>query len=272
MIYTIATALLLSASPQPTKQLPTLFLQEFHFSQFSNHIEQESPSAVEEIPLLSIDHSDDKAHFGDSQAYHEMMVHVPLLAHENPKSILIIGGANGSSIREALKHRSVQTAVIVNANPIQFEEQRVTVVLEDPARYIKKCNETFDIIICDTPQEIFTSEFYEDCKDLLNKRGIFVNYSGTISLNQETLNAISANRAPHFKYNTYYLAATSRGQVAFGWASDKKYRVSESTLEERVSKIKEPMLYYTPEVHRAAFALPNYLYTTRDSKLAVNQR
>ncbi len=254
MIYKIATAILLTASLS-AQTIPTLFLQDFYFSQMAEPQEEIIPAIVEQEPLAEI------GNYFDEQAYHEMLAHVPLLAHENPKTVLIIGGANGSTLKEALKHRSVQSVTIVDSNPIDIYEPRVKVVLEDPARFIKKSNETFDVILCDTTQEVFPSEFYEDCKDLLNKRGIFVNHSGIVSLNQDTLHAITANRAPHFKHNTFYLASTSRGQVAFGWASDKKYRVSETVLEDRISKIKEPMLYYTPEIHRASFALPNYIYS-----------
>ena len=245
MIYKLATTLLLTLNP-------TIFLQEFPFLHYSYNREM-APAPTEEIIQESID-----------QSYHEMMVHVPLFAHENPRSVLIIGGSNGGTLHEVLKHSAVQTIAIVDPTPPQSDDQRVTAITEEPLRFIKKCNQTFDINLCDTTQELFSSEFYEDCKELLNKRGIFVNHSGITSLQQENLTCITANRAPHFKHTTFYLTSTMQGQVAFGWASDKKYRVAESTLKERLTKIKEPMRYYTPEVHRASFALPNFILTSSD--------
>jgi len=247
MKYKLATTLLLTLSLTAD---PTIFLQEFPFSHYTYAQEIIALPPTEEIIQESID-----------QSYHEMMAHVPLFAHENPRTVLIIGGGNGGTLHEVLKHSTVQTIVVVNPTSPQSEDQRVTTITEEPTRYVKKSNQTFDIILCDTTQELFSSEFYEDCKDLLNKRGIFVNHSGITSLQQDNLTSIAANRAPHFKHTTFYLTATEHGQVAFGWASDKKYRVSESTLKERLTKIKEPMRYYTPEVHRASFALPNFIIT-----------
>jgi spermidine synthase len=227
MIRKLTTILLstiaLSATP------PTLFLQDYYFSQF--------PS--EAIPLNS-----------STIIQAEMIAHVPLLGHEGPKTLLIIGDSNGAILHEALKHPTLEKIHLVAFTLPASTDPRVIFTAEDPARFVKKCSETFDVILCDDPQG--SSEFYANCKDLLNKRGIFVN-------KENNLSAMSAIRAPHFKHTTYYLASTSQGQIAFGWASDKKYRVSESILEARLAKIKEPMLYYTPEVHRAAFALPNFI-------------
>lgn len=246
--------------------LPTIFPQEFYSAQV-----QESPIRAQEAPIaasLLSPHKEleitDNRSFTKSEmketCYHEMLVHAPLLAHEHPKSVLILGDPNGGTVKEVLKHPSVLQVSVVQASPSSSVDARVHHINDIPARFIKKCNETFDIILCDTEETNFTAEFYRDCKELLNKQGIFVNYCGIPDIQQETLKPIRENRALHFKHTTFYLAAIPNyGQVALGWASDKKYRVSEYLLEDRLSKIKGPMVYYTPEVHRAAFALPNFI-------------
>jgi spermidine synthase len=236
MINTIASAMLLTCCLAAAP--PTVFLQDYYFLQFQT----QKMDPAETVRC-------------------EMIAHVPLLAHENPKSILIIGDQDGGIAREVQKHPNIERIFVVNTSSqkTEVDDARVTKLEQDPTRFVKKSNETFDVILCDLVDIPASAEFYADCKDLLNKRGIFVNNSGTPLIQQDSLGPDTANRSPHFKHTTYYLASTPQGQVAYGWASDKKYRVSESVLEMRLTKIKEPMLYYTPEAHKAAFALPNFI-------------
>ena len=219
----------------------------------------------------------------DEPVYHEMMVHVPLLTHDNPKTVLIIGGGDGGILREVLKHPNLERAVLVDIDQCvvdlskehlphiskgAFDNPRAHIVIQDAALYVKECKETFDVIICDSTDPIgpgaalFTSEFYGDCKNVLNKNGIFVNQNGVPFMQQTELALTLNNRKPHFKQVTFYLAPVptyAGGHMAFGWASDKKYRVSEAVLEERLAKLNADLFYYTPEVHKAAFALPNFM-------------
>ncbi|MDE3046698.1 MAG: polyamine aminopropyltransferase [Verrucomicrobiota bacterium] len=219
----------------------------------------------------------------DEAIYHEMMVHVPLFAHENPTSVLVIGGGDGGILREVLKHASVQRALLVELDAGvmnlskkylpklsngAFDDPRVEVVIQDASEYVKTCKETFDVILCDSTDPfgpgkvLFTPEFYALCKKLLRKNGIFVNQNGVPFLQKEELTLTLKNRSPYFKHVTFYTAAIPSyvgGLMAFGWASDKKYRISEQVLEERLAKIKGPLYYYTPGIHKASFVLPGYM-------------
>lgn len=220
----------------------------------------------------------------DEAIYHEMMVHVPLLSHDNPKSVLVIGGGDGGAIREVTKHPQIERIVLVDIDQsvIDFSQQhlprlsdkafkdpRLTVVIADGSKFVADCKDTFDVIICDSTdpigpgQVLFTSEFYGNCKKLLTKNGIFVNQNGVPFLQKDELTQTYKNRKPHFKNIDYYMATIPTyvgGPMAFGWASDKKYRVSEAILQERLEKLKtKSLFYYTPAVHKAAFVLPNYV-------------
>lgn len=220
----------------------------------------------------------------DEAIYHEMMAHVPLLAHEKPKTVLIIGGGDGGILREVLKHPTIERALLVEIDPSvialckqylphisdgAFDNPKAHVVIQDASLFVKECKETFDVIFCDSTDPIgpgavlFTREFYGDCKKLLNKQGIFVNQNGVPFVQPTELALTANNRKPHFKHVTFYLAPVptyAGGHMAFGWASDQKYRVSEAVLKERLSKLKGDLFYYTPEVHRAAFALPSFMH------------
>ena len=81
-------------------------------------------------------------------------------------------------------------------------------------------------------------------------------------MQKEELHLTEERRKPHFKNVTFYVASVpsyTGGLMALGWASDMKYRVSEKILQMRLSKIKGKMHYYTPQIHRASFALPQFM-------------
>lgn len=219
----------------------------------------------------------------DEFIYHEMMAHVPLLAHGAAKSVLIIGGGDGGTLREVLRHEYLEKIVQVEIDPAvielskkylptvsggAYDNPRARIVIQDAAKYVKETKETFDVVICDScdpegPSAVlFTKEFYGNIKKILNPNGIFVNQNGVPFMQKEELKLTQKNRKPHFKYVSFYTAAVptySGGFMAFGWASDKKYRVSEKVLKQRLSQIKGKMCYYTPAIHRASFALPQYM-------------
>ena len=70
------------------------------------------------------------------------------------------------------------------------------------------------------------------------------------------------NLKPLYKHCTFYTATIPSyvgGPMAFGWASDKKYRTSEETLRARLENVEGELYYYTPAVHKASFALPGYM-------------
>ena len=219
----------------------------------------------------------------DEQLYHEMMAHVPLLTHENPSSVLIIGGGDGGLLREILRHETVKKVVLVeldnqvmeitkrfipNVPKNSFEDPRVEVVIQDGSKYVKESDQNFDIIFCDSTdpigpaQVLFSSEFYEDCKKRLNPKGIFIVQNGVPFLQDDELKLTYRNRLPYFKHVGYYVFACATytgGFTALGWASDEKYRVSQKTLKARLKKIKGTMKYYTPAIHKASFSLPQYM-------------
>ena len=226
----------------------------------------------------------------DEYVYHEMMTHVPLLAHGDAKKVLIIGGGDGGILREVLRHKTVEKAVLVEIDASvvtfskkhlptisngAFEDKRAQVIIQDGCKFVKECKDTFDIIICDSTDPIgpgavlFTSEFYKDCHALLNAKGIFVNQNGVPFFQKDELTLTLKNRGPHFNTVGFYLAVIptyAGGFMAFGWASDFKghYRVPIKKLKERMKNVTGTMKYYTPEIHKASFVLPKFIQDTVD--------
>ena len=220
----------------------------------------------------------------DEPIYHEMMTHVPLLAHGKASSVLVIGGGDGGILREVLKHSSVKRVVLVEIDSSvialskkyfpkvsngAFEDSRVEILIQDAAEYVKSAKEQFDVILCDStdpvgPGEVlFTSEFYGNCKKRLQERGIFVNQNGVPFLQKEEISLTLKNRSPHFRHVGFYVAPVptyAGGFMAFGWASDRDYEgIDESLLQSRVEALNLSFFYYTPKMHKAAFALPQFV-------------
>ncbi len=222
---------------------------------------------------------------GDEFIYHEMLTHVPILAHGNAKRVLIIGGGDGGMLREVLRHESVEKAVMVEIDGMvieickklmpslsqgAFDDPRAEVIVGDGLDYVKKTKETFDVIICDSTDPtgpgivLFTKEFYSDCQKILTESGILVTQNGVPFAQGKEITETHQNRAPFFKDNSFYLAAIPSyigGFMAFGWATNNPSlrQVSEEVLRERYSKLKGKTRYYSPAMHKASFVLPPYV-------------
>ncbi|GGB12704.1 polyamine aminopropyltransferase [Allosediminivita pacifica] len=221
---------------------------------------------------------------GDNFIYHEMLTHVPILAHGAAKRVCIIGGGDGGMAREVLKHASVEhvTMVEIDAGVVEFSKEylpklsqgafddaRLNLVIADGAQFIRETEGGFDVIIVDStdpvgPGEVlFTDTFYGHAKRALSEGGILVTQNGVPFLQGEELtNTMRAFKAL-FSDATCYLATVptyAGGPMAFGWGTDSAARdVALSELQQRFDNSALAPEYYTPEVHKAAFALPGYV-------------
>ncbi|MBO9464544.1 polyamine aminopropyltransferase [Tropicibacter sp. R15_0] len=221
---------------------------------------------------------------GDNFIYHEMLTHVPILAHGAAKHVLIIGGGDGGMAREVLKHQSVDhvTMVEIDAGVVEFSKEhlptlsqgafddpRLNLVINDGALFMKETADKFDVIIVDStdpigPGEVlFTDTFYGHAKRALTPGGILVTQNGVPFMQGDELtNTMRAFQAL-FADATCYMATIptyAGGPMAFGWGTDSDARhVALETLQTRFQAANLTPDYYTPEVHQGAFALPGYV-------------
>lgn len=221
----------------------------------------------------------------DEFIYHEMLTHVPLLAHGNAKRVLIIGGGDGGMLREVCRHRGVEqiTMVEIDAGVVEFcgqylpnhsagayDDPRFRLVIDDGVNFVKACQEKFDVIIsdCTDPigpgESLFTSGFYEGCARCLNDGGIFVAQNGVCFLQQDE-SVISHNKLSHyFSDVSFYQAAIPTyygGIMTFAWASNNPAlrQLNPEHLQERFAATGIDCRYYNPAIHVGSFALPQYL-------------
>ncbi|WP_372615342.1 polyamine aminopropyltransferase [Aquicoccus sp.] len=221
---------------------------------------------------------------GDNAIYHEMLTHVPILAHGAARRVLIVGGGDGGMAREVLKHASVEhvTMVEIDAGVVEFSKEylptlsqgafddpRLDLVIADGAEFMKTTTGGFDVIVVDStdpigPGEVlFTDTFYGHAKRALAPNGILVTQNGVPFLQPDELtNTMRAFRAL-FADATCYLATVptyAGGPMAFGWGTDGDARATPpDVLKGRFEAAGLTPFYYTPAVHRAAFALPGYV-------------
>ena len=230
----------------------------------------------------------------DEFVYHEMMAHVPLMALERPRRVLVIGGGDGGVLREVLKHPGVEKATLVEIDrevvdtalkyypsiPAKaFKDKRTDLVIADGLKYVAETTERFDAIIVDSSEPIgpsavlHTKEFFSDCKRALKDGGILVTQNGLPFTAPEHLlgttrmfGQLFSTVAPFMCTQPCYFG----GPFALNWASDNAslLDVGEAVLARRAAKREIKARYWTPAVHRAAFALPGYVQAIADKALA----
>jgi len=222
----------------------------------------------------------------DEFVYHEMMTHVPILAHGNAKEVLIVGGGDCGIAEEVLKHKSVKrlTQVEIDASVVEFSKEhfpeftgpvladkRFHLVIDDGMNYVAETDRRFDVVIVDStdplgPGEVlFSEKFYAACKRCMAKGAVMVTQNGVPIFQAGELTASIAKLRRLFADGTCYVAAIPTyvgGHMAMGFATDnvKLSRASIKTIADRYRKAgRFATRYWTPEVHVAAFALPRFI-------------
>ena len=222
---------------------------------------------------------------GDEFIYHEMLTHVPILAHGNARRVLIIGGGDGGTAREVLRHQSVETVKMVEIDegvitfsktylPTlsdgAFDDPRLNLVIADGADFVTESVDKFDVIIVDSTdpigpgQVLFTDYFYNHAKKCLADGGVLVTQNGVPFMQpselQSTMHAFQRLFVDWGCY-TACIPTYAGGPMAFGWGglSTAPRNVSVDMLRERLATARLDLSYYTPDVHKAAFSLPRYI-------------
>lgn len=214
----------------------------------------------------------------DEFVYHEMISHVALNTHPNPKKVLVVGGGDGGVIREILKHQSVQEAVLaeIDNRVVEVSRQylpgiagamtdaRVKLAIGDGVAHVREHKNQYDVIIIDSTEPIgpavglFSREFYQDVYQALTADGIMVAQSESPFINQDVIQMIHGNLKGVFPIKRLYTASIPTypsGLWSFTLAS-KKYDPLE-VKPHQFAAIETK--YYTPGLHLSAFQLPRFV-------------
>ena len=225
----------------------------------------------------------------DESAYAEMLTHLPMLEHGKVERVMIVGGGDLSIADEALKHKNVKEVVLVDidgrvielcrklfgdVNAKAFRDRRMTVEVADAFEYLgrKSSKNRFDLIIADRPDPVgpgkalFGETFYDRIKGALKKGGYATFQTGVPFYQPWEITEALQELTAFFPRSGLYLTVVPTyigGFMALSWATKggkqlgTKAGIQKATRAYKKAKLKTD--YYNPEVHAAAFALPQWI-------------
>lgn len=213
----------------------------------------------------------------DEFVYHEMITHVGLFTHPNPRRVLVIGGGDGGSIREIIRHKSVEKATLVEIDgkvieaskkhlpeiSCALDDPRVEVIVNDGIKYIKDNKNTFDMIIIDSTDPIgpatglFSGDFYRDVHEALTPDGLFVAQTESPFYNADLIPRIIKDVSAIFPVTRLFTAfvPTYPGGL---WSFTMGSKLHDPMVAD-IRNFNMETKYYTPEVHKASFVLPPFV-------------
>jgi len=225
----------------------------------------------------------------DEYIYHEALVHPAMILHDNPKKALILGGGEGATLREILRYPSIESVwmVDIDGDVVEFckthltqwhqggfDDPRTHVVIADAKDIVEKGTETFDVIISDltTPieggpaVELYTIEFYQKLKRLLNPGGLFSIQAGSGNLLQIDFHKKLFNTLAHVfpKVSSYFQFVPSFDVPwAFLLCGDiDPLSRSEEEIDQRIErKVQGDLKFYDGLTHHGLFRIPKHIRT-----------
>lgn len=216
----------------------------------------------------------------DEFIYHEMITHVPMFTHPNPKQVLVIGGGDGGTVREVVKH-PVDNAEMVEidgmvvdvskrylpeiAQALIQNHPKLTLKIDDGIKHMQGARNKYDVIIvdCSDPigpgQGLFTHAFYEDVYKALKDDGLFVQQTESTFYHQPLVSHLFKDIGSIFPITRLYLAQIPlypSGTHSFTIGSKKYDPCSLDT-----SKLPDigATRYWNKDIQKSCFVLPNYV-------------
>ncbi|KAJ3185337.1 hypothetical protein HDU85_001387 [Gaertneriomyces sp. JEL0708] len=218
----------------------------------------------------------------DEFAYQEMIAHLPLNAHSNPKKVLVIGGGDGGVLREIVKHECVEEVVLVEidevvpkvskkflpAMAVGFQHPKVKVHIGDGFQYLKDNESSYDVIITDSSdpvgpaESLFGETFYDLMRRALLPGGIVCTQGECQWLHLSLIKTVLDNSRKMYPVVEYAWGSVPTypcGQIGYilccnEAGRDLKKPIRRFNRDFEAAKLK----YYNAEVHEAAFVLPQF--------------
>ncbi len=225
----------------------------------------------------------------DEFVYQEMLAHVPLLIHPEPKRVLIIGGGDGGVLRRVLQHSNIVRVVMVeiDGEVIRLSQEflpdiagnawhdpRAEIIVGDGIAHVRDADSAgFDVIIVDSTdpvgvgEALFTDAFYQNCARVLTPRGLIVNQCGVPFMQADELFETSRRRSRFFPEVSAYVVAVPTymgGFMTLGIAGNGDVLATRPDAAATASRAARAGIlgttrYWTPEIHVGAFNLPPYI-------------
>lgn len=220
----------------------------------------------------------------DEFIYHEMITHVPLATHPNPQKVLVIGGGDGGTIKQIIKHREVSRAVLVEIDEEvvttcrehlpeisggSLDDPRVEVIFTDGLEFVKTNKSEFDVILVDSTEPVgpavglFTQEFYQNIYDALKPEGIMVAQTESPFYNRDLIRSVTHRIKKVFPLAHMYLASIPTYPSGL-WSFTLGSKVHDPLKVQEFKRL--DTRYYSPEIHRSSFVLPGFVKELMEGK------
>lgn len=223
----------------------------------------------------------------DEYVYHEMIAHVPLFSQKDVKKVLVIGGGDGGTVRELLRHKNIEEVVMVEIDELvveasklhlpeiasEFDNPRLNLIIGDGIEYVKNSPASvYDLVIVDGsdpvgPAEgLFSDSFYTEVYRVLNDTGVLIAQGESPRFNQDAFVDLRRCFKSIFGTNKvwsyfFYVPTYPSGMWSFAYCSKgdinpiNDFREAEADAFEQ----NEGLKYYNAQIHKAAFATPNFV-------------
>ena len=224
----------------------------------------------------------------DEFIYHETLVHPAMLTHPEPRNVFIAGGGEGATLRDVLRHKTVQRAVMVDIDaqvtalsrrylPHEsagaFDDPRAEVYHEDARVFLENTDARFDVIIIDLPDPIeegpayrlFTKEFYQTVNDRLTPGGCVSVQAGSASpTDLLNLTAVHKTLETAFPVVTAYATYMPCFGGAWGFCLASRgadpRELAPAEIDARLAaRGLNGLRHYDGVTHRGMFSLPVYV-------------
>ena len=244
----------------------------------------------------------------DEFVYHEGLVHPAMISHREPRSVFVAGGGEGATIREVLRHNTIESVVMVdidskvvelcreylpNHHQGSFSDPRVKLVHDDALAYLESTSERFDVIIIDVPDPLeagpayllFTREFYSLIRDRLTDGGVMVSQSGPTgpSFYEQCFSVVANTVASVFPVvtlsETFVPSFGSTWGFVIGSLQYDPAKMSPEDVDARIAdRVSGELRYFDGTTLRGMVSVPKYLresvsneqrVITRDAPLFV---
>jgi len=223
----------------------------------------------------------------DEFHYHEMIAHPAIFAHGNIKKVLVIGGGDGGTVREILKHDGVEavTMVEIDGEVIEackkhlpsiaaaFNDPRLELIVGDGIDYVKNAAaESYDLVVVDGsdpvgPAEgLFSVAFFNNCYKSLKKGGVLVAQGESPKFNEHafadihhTIKGLFGEKNAHVAL--FYVPTYPTGMWSFQFGTKDGTVDLNKIPTEKVDafEAEKGLRYYNSAIHHAALALPGFV-------------
>jgi len=220
----------------------------------------------------------------DEFIYHETMAHIPMFLHPNPRNALVIGGGDGGTARELLRHASLESCVLVEIDEAVvrackefipqtasvFSSPRLKTFIEDGIAWVERAakegTQKFDVICVDSTdpvgfaQPLFGDEFYANLKKILSPNGIIVSQAESPFYAEKMQKTLARVLKNHFK-RVHFLNFTNMtypgGLWSFSYATDAIHPIDDLSAS-RIAASGLSFKWYNSGIHEGAFLLPEF--------------